>query len=804
MSKKQRLFLKLKGKKENIITTFKSIEFTPYVWFHGIYETITRMALFLLVIGLLVSTLLLGIGTGYFLALVKDEPVKNNAALKKSLYEMTESTTVYFGSGESLGTLNADVQREVIKYDKISPHVIDALIATEDENFYQHNGIVPKAFIRATAQEFLSMGVTSGGSTLTQQLIKNQLLTNETSFKRKAKEMMLSFNVEKSLSKKEIIEAYLNVVSFGRNTNGQNIAGIQTAAQGIFGVDSKKLNIAQAAYLAGMPQNPYTYTPFLQSGKIKKDKDLAFGFERQQYVLKRMYQEKKITQSEYEQAKKFDLKKSFTKDFVAPNERYPFLTEEVESRAIDILKYIFAEKDNISRQELDETPVLKEKYVGIANRAIRNNGYIIDTTIHKKIFDTMDQIKNNPNYYSYPRNVSVNGKEKSMNMEVGVLLKENETGKILSFIGGRDHKDSQNNHATKTKRSPGSTIKPLLTYAPAIEYGMTSPEAGLLDRKFDYNGYSPENYARMEYNVVTTRYALENSLNLSTLRLYSSIMDKKPWELLQKMNFNIPASEEQNLSLTLGATDITLENNVDGFSTLANKGNYQESYMIESIKTRDGKVVYQHKARPKRIYSPETSYITTDMLRGVLDTGSAYQIKGSFLYNQDWAGKTGTAQEGKDSLFVGYNPKVTMGIWMGYDVPTPFDEENHYQLKLWRDIINQITAQDQLQMGVGQRFEQPATVSSIEMCQYTMAKKGECDGSEPVKSSLVWKNTNTAKKKIDDYNVLSRMGIQLDPDTRKKISTKQSAADTLAKANQNAKATSKKKDETTATTTATQ
>lgn len=793
MPKKQRQIFKPKQTKDNIKSTFKSIEFTPYVWFHGIYETLTRTILFLLVTGLLIGTLLLGLGTGYFLALVKDEPVKNNTALKKSLYEMTQSTTVYFGTGESLGTLNADVQREVIKYNKMSPHVVDALIATEDENFYKHNGIVPKAFIRATAQEFLNMGVTSGGSTLTQQLIKNQLLTNETSFKRKAKEMMLSFKVEKSLSKKEIIEAYLNVVSFGRNTNGQNIAGVQAAAQGIFGVDANKLNIAQAAYIAGMPQNPYTYTPFLQTGKIKKDKDLKFGFERQQYVLMRMYQEKKITKAQYEQAKKFNLKKSFTKDFEVPNEKYPFLTQEVESRAIDILKYIFAEKDNISRQELDETPVLEEKYVGIANRAIRNNGYIIDTTIHKKIFDTMDQIKDNPNYYSYARNANVNGKTKPINMEVGVLLKENDSGKILSFIGGRNHNDSQNNHATKTKRSPGSTIKPLLTYAPAIEYGVTAPEAALLDKRFNYNGYSPENYARMEYNVVTTRYALENSLNLSTLRLYSGIQDRKPWELLQKMNFNIPKSEQENLSLTLGATDITLENNVDGFSTLANKGNYQVSYMIESIKTRDGKVIYQHKARPIRIYSPETSYIMTDILRGVLDTGSGYQLKGTFMYNQDWAGKTGTAQEGKDSLFIGYNPKVTMGIWMGYDVPTSFDEENHYQLRLWRDIINQITTQDQLQMGVGERFNQPDGVKTIEICQYTMSQKGSCDGGEPVKQSLVWSKTDTSQKKLDDYKVLSRLGEKLDPETRKKISSKQSAADTLSKANQNAKPTNDKK-----------
>ncbi|UBH21697.1 penicillin-binding protein [Macrococcus armenti] len=750
---------------------FKSIKYTPYVIFNGLYETITKTTLFIITACILVATLILGIGSGYFLALVKDEPVKSNSELKKSLYEMTQSTTVYFGTGETLGNLNADTQRDVIKLKDMSPHVIDALIATEDENFYNHKGIVPKAFLRATAQEFLNLGPSSGGSTLTQQLIKNQLLTNETSFQRKAKEMMLSFKVEKSLTKDEIIEAYLNVVSFGRNTNGQNIAGIEAAAQGIFGIKAKDLNIAQAAFIAGLPQNPYTYTPFLQDGSLKSKDDLSYGFTRQKYVLSRMYQENKISKAEYEKAKAFNLTKSFAKDVETPNENYPFLVQEVEDEAVNILKYHFASKDNISKSELDDTPVLQEKYKGIAERAVRNDGYIVETTINKPIFDAMNAVKDNPNYYSYDRQVNVNGKMETLQQEVGVLLKENKTGKIIAFVGGRDHEKSQNNHAMKTKRSPGSTIKPLLTYAPAMEYGMTTPETMLLDKRFDYNGYSPENYARMEYGNVTTRYALENSLNLSTLRLYSGIQDKKPWELLNKMNFNIPSNEQENLSLALGATDITLKNNVDGFSTLANNGNYQESYMIERIKTKDGKVLYQHEAKPERIYSDATAYMTTDILRGVLDTGSAYILKGAFLYNQDWAGKTGTTQDAKDSLFVAYNPKVTMGIWMGYDVPTTFDEENHYQLKLWRDIVNQISSVDQNQMGVGEQFSVPSSVSKQSICQFTMSTSG-CASGESMKESLVSNKSDLSSKSLDDQRVLARLGINIDSATRSKIFTK--------------------------------
>ncbi|TDM07653.1 transglycosylase domain-containing protein [Macrococcus lamae] len=760
-------------------TRLKSIDWTPYVIFHTIYHTAANVFFFFIILTILLISLLSGFGAGYFAALVKDQPVQSDAALKKSLNQMTESTTVYFGTGQSLGSLNADTQRQVVDYKNINPHIVDALVATEDEYFYEHNGIVPKAFIRASAQEILGASSTSGGSTLTQQLIKNQLLSNETSFERKAKEMLLSFRVEKSLTKNEIMSAYLNVVSFGRNTNGQNVAGIEAAARGVFGKHAKDLNIAQSAFLAGLPQNPYTYTPFMTNGSLKSDEELSYGFNRQQYVLTRMLQEKKITQKEYDQAKRFNLKKSFEERVATPADKYPFLIEEVERRAIDIMKYILAEQDGISKQEINETPVLNDKYSQKADRALRNEGYSIDTTVNKKIFDVMDEIKSNPNYYSYDRQVQLNGKMKTLQHEVGVMLKENKTGKILAFVGGRNHDKSQNNHATQTKRSPGSTMKPLLTYAPAVEYGVITPETVLFDKKFDINGYSPENYARKEYNQVTARIALENSFNLSTLRLYSGIQDRQPWNFLEKMHMNIPYTEKSNLSLPLGATDITLEDDVDGFSTFANKGNYQESYLIETIRSRDGKVIYQHKARPERVFSNATAYIMTDMLKGVLDTGSAYQLKGAFQYNQQWAGKTGTAQDATDSLFVGFNPVVTMGIWMGYDKPTTFDEENHYQLTLWRDIVNAATAVDQKQMGVDKQFEQPASVITEEICQFTNSRKGTCEPGEPVKASLVSNQTDVSQKTLKSQSVLDRLGIRLDGKTGDKVSVKRPVADSF-------------------------
>ncbi|WP_239724642.1 MULTISPECIES: transglycosylase domain-containing protein [unclassified Mammaliicoccus] len=755
--------------------TFKEAKWTPKLIFFTTYQVISNLFFIILFISCLLLALGLGIGGGYFAGLVKDEKVMSKKEMKEQLYSMTESTSVYFGSGESLGRLKSDVQRDVIKGNEISDNVKNALIATEDEEFYQHNGIVPKAFLRASVQEVLGSSNSSGGSTLTQQLVKNQLLTNETSFERKAKEMLLSMNVEKNLSKDEIIDSYLNVVSFGRNSNGSNIAGIESAAQGVFGKSAKNLNVAQSAYLAGLPQNPYTYTPFLPNGDLKDDKSLEFGINRQHYVLKRMYQEEKISKKEYDEALKFDIKKSFVDKVEEPNQKYPFLTEEVEDRTIDILKYHLAKKDNISKKELDQTPVLMTKYTEKANKAMRTEGYRVDTTIEKDMYDTLQDVKNNSNSYSWDREASYTNAEgkkatKDFQHEVGALLKENGSGKILAFVGGRDYEKSQINHATKAKRSPGSTMKPLLTYAPAFEHGLITPNTALLDKKFDINGYSPDNYDRREFGPVTVDYALRNSLNLSTLRLYSNVQDYKPWENLNKMGMNVPENVQDGLALTLGTADFTLGQDVDGFSTLANKGEYNDSYMIESIKTRDGEVVYQHKKDPKRIFSESTTYLTTDILKGVLDDGSGYQIKDS--YDGTWAAKTGTSESGKDSLLVGYTPKVTLGIWMGYDQPITFDEDSHYQIFMWRDMVNALSNTDREKLGYDSDFEKPSTVSEKTICQYTNST-GNCSKGESKASTLISDKVDTSEKDIYSESVLKRLGIAVDGNTSSKIKPKE-------------------------------
>src|SRR5699024_2943115 len=301
---------------------------------------------------------------------------------------------------------------------------------------------------------------------LTQQLIKNQILTNEVSFERKAKEILLALRLENFFEKDEILEAYLNIVPYGREASGRNIAGIQAAAQGVFGVDAKDLNLAQAAFLAGLPQNPFTYTPFTNTGELKDEESLTYGIKRMKTVLFRMYQTNIINEDEYKEAIEYDIVADFTEKSISPMDQYPAIIFELEERATKILKEILAKEDGYTLDELADDSDLNAEYVALADRELRRNGYHIHSTINKKMYDKMQKIVANYQYYGPARTFTKDGETKTEQVENAVVLIENKTGKVLSFVPGRDYRagDNEYNYATQAHRSPGSTFKPF-TYA---------------------------------------------------------------------------------------------------------------------------------------------------------------------------------------------------------------------------------------------------------------------------------------------------------------------------------------------------
>ena len=225
------------------------------------YHIIWNILLVFIMIGIIGTFFAFGLGAGYFASLVADEKVMSEEQMSKAIYNYEETSELYFDNNIFLSDVSTELHRDETTLDKVSDHVKNAVIATEDEYFETHNGIIPKAIMRAVFQEVTNADTKSGGSTLTQQIIKNQILTNEVSFERKAKEILLALRLERFFEKDEILEAYLNIVPFGRNSSGQNIAGVQTAAIGIFGKNADELNIPQSAFIAGLPQSPSYYTP---------------------------------------------------------------------------------------------------------------------------------------------------------------------------------------------------------------------------------------------------------------------------------------------------------------------------------------------------------------------------------------------------------------------------------------------------------------------------------------------------------------------------------------------------------------
>lgn len=723
-----------------------------------------NLALIFLVTFLILGVFVASIGAGYFASLVDDEPLRSKEEMRNMILSYEETSEIYFANNIYIGKLRTDLDRRETSLSKVSPNVINAVLATEDEYFREHKGIVPKAVIRGLLQDVSNSSTQTGGSTLTQQLIKNQILTNEVSYERKAKEILLALRLEKFMKKEEILEAYLNIIPYGRNANGRNIAGIETAAEGIFGLTASELNLAQSAYIAGIPQAPFKYTPFTNTGERKSPEQMQAGIDRMKTVLFRMHEVGFITKAEYEQALKYDVTKDFRKPEQRAEEKYPWLTMEIEAQAKNVLMKILAEQDGVDPSRLKEEKNLEEKYLILADRAIRSKGYKIYSTINKDMYESMNAAAKKFDSYGHTYTETYtdeNGDEatRPLPVQVGSVAMETKTGKILAFVGGRDYSVTQVNHATQARRSNGSTMKPLIVYGPAIEYGVIGAGSPVVDVKIAKGPWKPNNFnAQEERGIVSARAALEDSLNIPAARLYMSILNRRPAEYLLQLGVeSLKPVDFENPSAALGALEVgmTVEENTNAYQAIANNGQFINGYMIDKIVDLDGNIIYEHKAEPKQVYSAETAYILTDMLRGVLTNGTGTTAKRSLKFSADFAAKTGTSSNYGDIWFMGYNPNITLGVWLGYkDLKLSLGTFNgrygHPSVRvnrLWASLMNSLYDTNPEFVGTKERFKRPANVVSRQFCGVSgMAPSEYCSSAGFVRSDLFNKNVMVPTK----------------------------------------------------------
>ena len=658
----------------------KNIRFIFNIAYSVLKNIFVIAILFLMLLGIFGG----GIGLGYFASLTSNEEPLTQEQMSDAIGNLNLISSFHYSDGTKISDVNSDELRIVKPLSEISQYVIDGIISTEDSSFYEHNGIVPKALLRAILQEAVSSGSgATGGSTLTQQLIKQQILTSEVTFKRKANEILYALRLEKHFTKDQILEAYLNVSSFGRNHNGLNIAGIEEAAQGVFGVAAKDLTLPQAAYLVGMPQNPIVYTPYTNQATLKED--TSAGIERMKFVLFSMYRENKITKEQYEEALAYDI----TKDFLPPKEissdRQSYLYQAVNREAIKVLITKAAQKNKLTYDEVRNDSELYSKYYDEASRELSSSGYKITSTIDQKVYDAMQKAiasygnQIGPTYNTqYVDQNTGETKTQTEPAQNGADMIENKTGRILGFVAGRDFESNQVDHAFTTHRSPGSTIKPILVYAPAIENNLIYPASIVPDTKVSIpqgNGtyWQPTNYGNTITNqFLTVRYALFRSFNNPVIKIYQTMLQKgiNAGEYLKKMGIKgITEDEYQNIALSIGGTRTgpTVLEQTSAFSTLANGGEHHDAYLIEKIEDSRGNIVYQHEDKKERVFSEATSYLTTNMLQDIANSTQFYNMKGNMGFSSDLAGKTGTSENEIDNWFVAYTPTVTLGSWIGYD-----------------------------------------------------------------------------------------------------------------------------------------
>ena len=665
-----------------------------------------------------------GVALGYGVALFDKAKVPQSEDLVKQVKNISSISEIVYADGSVIASIESDLLRTSVSSEEISDNLKKAIIATEDEHFLEHNGVVPKAVIRATLGTFAGLGSSSGGSTLTQQLIKQQVVGDAPTLARKATEIVDALALERNMSKDEILTTYLNVAPFGRNHKGQNIAGAQQAAEGIFGIDANKLSIPQAAFLAGLPQSPITYSPYENTGELKSDEDLELGLKRAKDVLYNMYRTGALTQEEYDQYKDYNLKQDFLPSGTVNAVSRDYLYFTAMSEATDRMYDYLIQQDNVSSQELKKEAIQKA-YHERAEQELSNGGYKITTTINKKIHNAMQNAVAN-----YGRLVD----DSTGQPEVGNVLMDNKTGAVLGFVGGRNYQTNQNNHAFDTKRSPASTTKPLLAYGIAIDQGLMGSASILSNYPTKFSNGNPIMYVNSPgTGMMTLGEALNYSWNIPAYWTYRMLREKgvDVKGYMEKMGYEIPEYGIESLPMG-GGIEVTVAQHTNGYQTLANNGVYHQKHVISKIESSDGRVIYEFQDKPVQVYSKATATIMQSLLREVISSRitSSFQTDltsiNSSLARADWIGKTGTTNEDENMWLMLSTPRLTLGGWLGHDDNRPMAKgAGHYRnAKYMAYLVNAI---QQAEPGVwgNERFSLDSSVTQSQVLRSTGQKPGK-------------------------------------------------------------------------------
>jgi penicillin-binding protein 1A len=542
-----------------------------------------------------------------------------NAALPEierlEAYRPPMATQILADDGTIVGELFLE-KRYVVPIERIPLHVRQAFIAAEDDQFYAHQGVDPVSIGRALLNNLA--GRVQGGSTITQQVVKQLLLSPRRSYERKIKEMLLATRVEQRLSKDQILFLYLNHIYLGSGAYG-----VAAAAQEYFGKPVEQLTVAEAALLAGLPQAPSRYSPF---------KNWPQARARQSYVLKRMA----------------------TVGFITPAEallalREPLLFEPRRGNFAAAPHYV----EHVRR-------LLDERY---GENALYQMGLRVHTSLNLRM-QAAAETALRQGLEEIGKRQKYGNLDPTQPLQGAAVVVDPRTGDVKALVGGIDFGSSQFNRATQARRQPGSAFKPLV-YAAAFDDRFT-PASVIVDEPVSYPDnrkvWSPQNYDHRFYGPITLRQSLTQSRNVPTVKLAQRLGVKRLVTFLRSLGIRSPL--QPNLSLALGAAEVTPLELVSAYTPFANQGMRAEPRFITSITDSNGHLIDETPPRLDPVLAPETAFLVTSVLQDVIERGTGRRALG---LGRPAAGKTGTTNDMNDAWFIGYTPQLLAGFWVGFD-----------------------------------------------------------------------------------------------------------------------------------------
>lgn len=597
---------------------------------------------------------------------------------------------------------SGDINRKIITYSEMGPYLPNAYVAIEDKRFYDHSGIDLTRTMSAAIQYVLRGGHSSyGGSTITQQLVKNlKSDKDDTGFAgvtRKIREMSRAYQIEQMLSKQQILEQYLNIIYVG----GTTICGVENGAKYYFSKSAKDLDLAEAAFLAGINHSPNSYNPFWNEG----DEDVTKAIKtRTKTVLAEMKDQNRISDNAEEAEKLYN-------EAVAEVEAGLKFKEGSFNNATQMSYHT----DAAIKEVVSDLAELKDIDEKAARSLLVSGGYKIYTTQNTEIQKRMEKEYVKDEYVYYARTTG-GPKENKEHTQSGMVIIDNKTGYVIGCMGGlgTDVDATGYNRAIQAPRQTGSAIKPLANVIPGLEEGVITAATVYDDRRADFGGgYAPKNVANYR-GLTTVRKAIEVSSNVVNMKILSNVGPSKAIKYLQDMGLShVNPDLDNNLALSIGgmsegATPLEM---AAAYEAIANGGEYTEPTFYTKVEDSNGNVILESKQEKRRVMEETTAYITADILKDVVtgSSGTAYMCK---ISGMDVAAKTGTTDSKKDKWLCGFTPYYSAATWVGYDTPEEvrYGNANAAQ-QIWARIMKDIHSDLK-----DAKFVKPSGITTATVC----------------------------------------------------------------------------------------